>query len=43
LAQARAKEASSFAEAELALFQENHAAIGLWLAEKWHFPPNWWR
>jgi putative nucleotidyltransferase with HDIG domain len=28
------------AEAEQGLFQETHAAVGMWLAEKWHFPPN---
>lgn len=28
------------AEAEVALFQENHAAVGMWLAEKWHFPAS---
>lgn len=27
------------AEAEKALFMETHAAVGLWLAQKWHFPP----
>jgi putative nucleotidyltransferase with HDIG domain len=27
-------------EAEQGLFQETHAAIGMWLAEKWHFPAN---
>jgi putative nucleotidyltransferase with HDIG domain len=27
-------------EAERGVFQETHAAIGMWLAEKWRFPPN---
>lgn len=29
----------SISEAERALFQESHPAIGMWLAEKWRFPP----
>ncbi|MDA8124633.1 MAG: HDOD domain-containing protein [Deltaproteobacteria bacterium] len=39
MARAAAKQIP-IAEAEQALFLENHAAIGLWLAEKWHFPAN---
>jgi putative nucleotidyltransferase with HDIG domain len=27
-------------EAERSVFQETHAAIGMWLAGKWRFPPN---
>jgi putative nucleotidyltransferase with HDIG domain len=27
-------------EAERGVFQETHAAVGMWLAEKWRFPPN---
>lgn len=27
-------------EAERALFQETHAAVGTWLADRWRFPPN---
>jgi putative nucleotidyltransferase with HDIG domain len=27
-------------EAERAVFQETHAAVGMWLAQKWHFPPK---
>jgi putative nucleotidyltransferase with HDIG domain len=27
-------------EAEQGVFQETHAAVGMWLAEKWHFPAN---
>lgn len=37
--QASAKGISIY-EAELGVFQESHAAVGMWLAEKWHFPPN---
>jgi putative nucleotidyltransferase with HDIG domain len=28
------------AAAERAIFQETHAAVGMWLAQKWHFPPK---
>lgn len=28
----------SIAEAEREVFMETHAAVGMWLAEKWHFP-----
>ncbi len=27
-------------EAERAVFQETHSAVGTWLAERWRFPPN---
>jgi putative nucleotidyltransferase with HDIG domain len=27
-------------ESERSVFQETHAGIGMWLAEKWRFPPN---
>jgi putative nucleotidyltransferase with HDIG domain len=30
----------SIAEAERAVFMKTHAAVGMWLAEKWHFPPT---
>lgn len=26
--------------AEMAVFRETHAAVGMWLAQKWHFPPK---
>lgn len=35
-----AAERISIYEAEQGVFQESHAAVGMWLAEKWHFPPN---
>jgi putative nucleotidyltransferase with HDIG domain len=28
------------AEAEMAVFRETHAAVGMWLARRWHFPPK---
>ncbi len=27
-------------EAEMAVFNETHAVVGMWLARKWRFPPN---
>jgi putative nucleotidyltransferase with HDIG domain len=30
----------SISEAERAVFMETHAAVGMWLAQKWHFPPK---
>ena len=27
-------------EAERGVFQETHATVGMWLAERWRFPPN---
>jgi putative nucleotidyltransferase with HDIG domain len=35
-----AKRRISIYEAEMEAFGQTHAIVGLWLAEKWHFPPN---
>ncbi|MHB8093080.1 MAG: HDOD domain-containing protein [Syntrophales bacterium] len=30
----------SVSEAEIAVFRETHAAVGMWLSQKWRFPPK---
>lgn len=39
LAQAASRHISIY-DAETEVFGQTHAAVGLWLAEKWHFPPS---